>query len=55
MEERLHVLYCPVCGSQTGIKINQNTVLLHFPLLCPNCGKETCVNVVEMNMVTDEK
>lgn len=55
MEKRLTVLHCPVCGSQTAIKINQDTVLLHFPLLCTNCGKETRVNVVDQKMVTDEK
>ena len=38
-------ILCPVCKSKTRIKIQEDTVLLHFPLFCPKCRQETLINV----------
>ena len=44
---------CPLCKKKTRIKVNENTVLLKFPLFCPKCGKETIINVMNFQMQID--
>ena len=38
-------LLCPVCANKTHTKVEQDTVLLNFPLFCPKCKKVTYINV----------
>lgn len=45
-----HWLVCPLCGGKTRIKVNEDTVLLNFPLFCPHCKKETFVGVLKLEM-----
>ncbi len=45
-----HWLVCPLCGGKTRIKVNEDTVLLNFPLFCPHCKKETIVGVLKLEM-----
>ena len=42
-----HWVVCPCCGGKTKIKINENTVLLNFPLFCPRCKKESIIGIIK--------
>lgn len=37
-------VYCPVCGNKTRVRLQKDTVLLHFPLFCPKCKKERLID-----------
>lgn len=41
---------CPICYRKTRTKVNQETVLINFPLFCPKCRKEVLINVVQLKM-----
>lgn len=41
---------CPICGSKTRPKINQDTVIEKLPLFCPKCKNETIINVKQFNI-----
>ncbi|MFR3325388.1 MAG: cysteine-rich KTR domain-containing protein [Oscillospiraceae bacterium] len=41
---------CPICGCKTRTKVNEDTVMINFPLFCPKCKKETLINVVKLKM-----
>lgn len=32
---------CPVCGENTRIRVNTDSVLVFFPLFCHRCKNET--------------
>ena len=51
IKENSRWIKCPLCGGKTRIKVNEDTVLLNFPLYCPKCKKETLINVVKLKMV----
>ena len=36
-------LLCPVCGGKTRTKVQEDTVLVNFPLFCPKCRTVTRV------------
>lgn len=40
-------ILCPLCGGKTRIKVNEDTVLLRFPLYCPKCKQETRVDLID--------
>ena len=46
---------CPQCGSETKVKVYEETVLVKFPLYCPKCKKEFMVNVVKLKMVLSDE
>ena len=46
---------CPICQGKTRTKVQEETVLINFPLYCPKCGKEVLVNVVELKMIVCDK
>ena len=37
-------VYCPVCGNKTRLRLQQDTILLHFPLFCPKCRAESLID-----------
>lgn len=37
-------LLCPVCGGKTRTKVQEDTVLVNFPLFCPKCRAVTRVS-----------
>lgn len=41
---------CPLCQSNTHIKIFEDTVLLNFPFYCDTCKKELIINVVKCRL-----
>lgn len=41
---------CPICESKTRVKVNPDTVLLHFPLFCPKCKNVTRIDVIQLQM-----
>lgn len=41
---------CPICGCKTRTKVNEDTVMINFPLFCPKCKRETLINVVKLKM-----
>ncbi len=43
-------LICPVCGSKTRNQIQDNTVLLNFPLYCPKCKQETLIEAKDLHI-----
>lgn len=43
-------LICPVCGNKTRSQIQDNTVLLNFPLYCPKCKQESLIEVKDLNI-----
>ncbi len=46
---------CPICNQRTRVKVNEDTVLLNFPLHCPKCKRQTIINVVKLKMtISDE-
>lgn len=46
---------CPLCGKKTRIKVNEDTILLKFPLYCPKCGKEIIIDVMKFEMRLSEE
>ncbi len=36
---------CPRCGTKTKTKIDDKTVMKHFPLWCSWCREETLIDV----------
>ena len=38
-------IHCPVCGRRTKTKVNDDTVMVRFPLFCPACKRENIVDV----------
>jgi hypothetical protein len=40
-------IFCPICGGKTRIKVNDDTVLLRFPLYCPKCKQETRIDLID--------
>ena len=51
MKKEAYWVQCPVCSSETRVKVFEDTVLINFPLVCPHCQKETIINVVKLKMV----
>ena len=51
MKKKTYLIHCPVCNSETPVKVFEDTVLVNFPLQCPQCKKETVINVVKLKMV----
>lgn len=45
---------CPVCHGKTRVKVNENTVLLNFPLYCPKCKQTNEINVVQLKMTVNQ-
>ena len=43
-------VYCPFCNSKTRLQVQEDTVLLNYPLLCPKCKKKCLINVKQMNI-----
>lgn len=48
------IIECLYCGKKTRTKINENTILLNFPLFCPKCKKEIIINAKQMNISVAE-
>ena len=46
---------CPICRGKTRTKVQEETVLINFPLYCPKCRKEVLVNVVQLKMIVCDK
>ena len=46
---------CPICQGKTRTKVQEETVLINFPLYCPKCSKEVLVNVVQLKMIVCDK
>ena len=46
---------CPICGGRSRIRVNEDTVLIKFPLYCPKCKKETRIDVVKLKMVQSDE
>lgn len=38
---------CPICGQETNLKCNDDTVFLRFPLFCSNCKQETKIDLID--------
>ena len=51
MKKEAYWVHCPVCSSETRVKVFEDTVLINFPLMCPHCQKETIINVVKLKLV----
>ncbi len=43
-------LICPVCKGKTRTRVQEDTVLVNFPLFCPKCKAVTRVHYVRENM-----
>lgn len=48
-------LPCPKCEARTKIKINEDTVLLNFPLYCTKCKEETKLGVIKFKIVVSDE
>ena len=48
-------LLCPVCGGKTRTRVQEDTVLVHFPLFCPKCRAVTRINYSKEHMVLCEE
>ena len=46
---------CPLCDRKTRIRINEDTVLLNFPLYCPKCKKESIIGVINLKLVVSKE
>lgn len=49
-----HWIHCPICRAKTRTKVQQDTVLLNFPLYCPKCGRTTRIGVINLKLVVNE-
>jgi len=46
---------CPICKGKTKTKVQEDTVLINFPLFCPKCKQESLINVEQFGVsVIDE-
>lgn len=45
---------CPICGGKTRTKVNEDTVLIKFPLFCPKCKAEVNIDVVRLKMLVNK-
>ncbi len=48
-------LLCPVCGGKTRIRVQEDTLLINFPLFCPKCRAVTRINYEKSNMTLCEE
>ena len=55
IKEKSRWIRCPLCGGKTRIKVNEDTVLLNFPLYCPKCKKESIIGVLQLKMVVSKE
>lgn len=46
-------VHCPVCGNKTRTKVNEDTILIRFPMFCPKCRRESIVTI-EKNCIRKE-
>lgn len=51
MKKEAYPIQCPTCGSETHVKVFEDTVMVNFPLECPHCKNETVINVVKLKIV----
>ena len=47
-------LICPVCTGKTRTRVQEDTVLVNFPLFCPKCKAVSRVHYVRENMILRE-
>ena len=55
MQRESKWVHCPKCEAKTKIKVNEDTVLVNFPLYCPKCKEETRINVAKLRMVLSDE
>ena len=55
MQRESKWIHCPKCKSKTKTKVNEDTVLVNFPLYCPKCKEEIRINVVKLRMVLSDE
>ena len=48
-------LICPVCKGKTRTRVQEDTVLVNFPLFCPKCKAVTRVHYVRENMILSDE
>lgn len=48
-------LLCPICGGKTRTRVQEDTLLVHFPLFCPKCRAVTRINYSKEHMVLCEE
>ncbi len=44
------LIECIFCNRKTRTKIEEDTILINFPLFCPKCKKEIKINVKQMQV-----
>ncbi len=49
-EKKTRWVRCPECDKKTRIKVQEDTVLIKFPLHCQKCKKTTLVNVINFRI-----
>ena len=54
IEDNSRWLRCPDCNAKTRTKVNEDTVLVHFPLYCNKCKKTINVNFGKLKMINNE-
>ena len=42
--QETHWILCPVCGGKTRDRLQEDTVLVNYPLYCPKCKQETLID-----------
>ena len=50
IEDNSRWLRCPDCDAKTRTMVNEDTVLMQFPLYCHKCKKTIRVNVIEFKI-----
>ncbi len=48
-------IHCPICKAKTRTKVQQDTVLLNFPLFCPRCKKTIRIGVINLKLVVNDE
>ncbi|WP_322173204.1 cysteine-rich KTR domain-containing protein [Acutalibacter caecimuris] len=48
-------IHCPICKAKTRTKVQQDTVLLNFPLYCPRCKKTIRIGVINLKLVVNDE
>lgn len=48
-------IHCPTCKAKTRTKVQQDTVLLNFPLFCPRCKKTIRIGVINLKLVVNDE
>lgn len=43
-------IFCPVCGSKTHNKLQEDTELIDFPLYCPKCKQESLISAKDLKV-----